>query len=36
MRIVFIRDFDEPDDRLKGTAVILRALAQIAEKKKAA
>jgi transcription-repair coupling factor (superfamily II helicase) len=36
MRIVFIRDFDDADDRLKGTAVILRALANIAEKKKAA
>ncbi|MCP8940735.1 transcription-repair coupling factor [Alsobacter sp. SYSU M60028] len=36
MRIVFIRDFDTADERLKGTATILRSLAQIAEKKKAA
>ncbi|MHB2166287.1 transcription-repair coupling factor [Alsobacter sp. R-9] len=36
MRIVFVRDFDEPRDRLKGTAVILRDLAGLAEKKKAA
>jgi transcription-repair coupling factor (superfamily II helicase) len=36
MRIVFIRDFDDAEERLKGTAVILRSLAQIAERKKAA
>ncbi|MFO1151988.1 MAG: transcription-repair coupling factor [Alsobacter sp.] len=36
MRIVFIRDFDDPEERLKGTTVILRNLAQIAERKKAA
>ncbi len=36
MRIVFIRDFDDADERLKGTSVILRNLATIAEKKKAA
>lgn len=36
MRILFQRDFDKPDDRLKGTAVILKNLARIAETKKAA
>ena len=36
MRIVLTRDFETPDDRLKGTAVILKNLAAIAERKKAA
>jgi transcription-repair coupling factor (superfamily II helicase) len=36
MRIVFIRDFDTAEQRLKGTSAILRSLAGIAEKKKAA
>ena len=36
MRIVFSRDFESPDDRLKGTSVILKTLARIAEKKLAA
>ncbi|MGJ4855714.1 transcription-repair coupling factor [Labrys sp. La1] len=36
MRVVFQRDFDKPIDRLKGTAVILKNLARIAEMKKAA
>jgi transcription-repair coupling factor (superfamily II helicase) len=36
MRIVFSRDFDDPDDRLKGTGVILKNLARIAEMRKAA
>jgi len=36
MRIVFIRDFDEEEERLKGTTTILRNLARIAETKKAA
>ena len=36
MRIVFIRDFDTAEQRLKGTGTILRSLAGIAEKKKAA
>ena len=36
MRIVFQRDFEKPDDRLKGTAVILKNLARIAETRKAA
>jgi transcription-repair coupling factor (superfamily II helicase) len=36
MRIVFIRDFEKPTDRLEGTRQILRTLVAIAEKKKAA
>jgi transcription-repair coupling factor (superfamily II helicase) len=36
MRIVLTRDFEKPDERLKGTATILKTLAQIAERKKAA
>ena len=36
MRIVFSRDFEDADDRLKGTSVILQDLARIAETKKAA
>jgi transcription-repair coupling factor (superfamily II helicase) len=36
MRIVFIRDFDTAEQRLKGTNQILRQLARIAETKKAA
>jgi transcription-repair coupling factor (superfamily II helicase) len=35
-KIVFIRDWPKADDRLKGTAVILRNLVKIAEAKKAA
>jgi len=33
MRIVFIRDFDEADQRLEGTRLILRALVGLAQKK---
>jgi transcription-repair coupling factor (superfamily II helicase) len=36
MRIVFSRDFESADDRLKGTSAILRTLARIAETRKAA
>ncbi|CAM5766443.1 transcription-repair-coupling factor [Labrys miyagiensis] len=36
MRILFQRDFERPDDRLKGTAVILKNLVRIAETKQAA
>ncbi|MDQ0392939.1 transcription-repair coupling factor [Labrys monachus] len=36
MRIMFQRDFENADDRLKGTGVILKNLARIAESKKAA
>ncbi len=35
-KIVFIRDWPKADDRLKGTATILRNLVKIAETKKAA
>ena len=35
MKIVFIRDIDEPDERMKATTTILRNLARIAEKKAA-
>lgn len=35
-KIVFIRDWPKPEDRLKGTAVILRNLVKIAETKNAA
>ena len=35
MRIVFIRDFDTPEERLEGTRVIMRTLVGIAEKKAA-
>jgi transcription-repair coupling factor (superfamily II helicase) len=36
MRVVFIRDFETPAQRLEGTRQILRTLVAIAEKKKAA
>ncbi|MDJ1156878.1 transcription-repair coupling factor [Chelatococcus sp. SYSU_G07232] len=36
MRIVFIDDFDKPEQRLRGTTAILRNLVRIAERKKAA
>ncbi|MDB5650631.1 MAG: mfd, partial [Hyphomicrobiales bacterium] len=36
MRIVFMRDFETPAERLEGTRQILRTLVAIAEKKKAA
>ena len=35
MRVVFIRDFEEPRERLEGTRTILRALAAMATKKAA-
>ncbi|HEV2559358.1 MAG TPA: transcription-repair coupling factor [Microvirga sp.] len=35
MRIVFIRDVEDPNDRIKATATILRNLARIAEKQAA-
>jgi transcription-repair coupling factor (superfamily II helicase) len=35
MRIVFIRDVEDPNDRIKATAAILRNLVRIAEKKAA-
>jgi transcription-repair coupling factor (superfamily II helicase) len=36
MRIVFIRDFELPEQRLEGTRLILRTLVGLAERKKAA
>jgi transcription-repair coupling factor (superfamily II helicase) len=36
MKVVFFADWDEPEDRLKGSAQILRALVAIAERAKAA
>jgi transcription-repair coupling factor (superfamily II helicase) len=35
MKIVFMRDFDTPEERLEGTRLIMRTLANIAEKKAA-
>ena len=35
MKIVFLRDFDTSDERLEGTRLIMRTLANIAEKKAA-
>ena len=35
MKIVFIRDVEDPDERLKATATILRNLVRIAERKAA-
>ena len=36
MKVVFFDDWEEPDDRLKGTAAILRRLVEIAERAEAA
>jgi transcription-repair coupling factor (superfamily II helicase) len=36
MRVVFFEDWQKPEQRLKGTNLILRTLVAIAEKKKAA
>ena len=36
MRIVFIRDVEDLDERLKATTAILRNLVRIAERKQAA
>ena len=35
MKIVFLRDFDTPEERLEGTRLIMRTLASIADKKAA-
>ncbi len=35
-QLVFFDDWEKPEDRLKGTAAILRKLASIAEQAKAA
>jgi transcription-repair coupling factor (superfamily II helicase) len=36
MRVVFFEDWEKPEQRLKGTTLVLRTLVAIAEKKKAA
>jgi len=36
MKVVFFEDWEQPEDRLKGTAAIMRQLAAIAERSKAA
>ncbi len=36
MKVVFLADWEQPEDRLKGAARILRALVGIAERAKAA
>jgi transcription-repair coupling factor (superfamily II helicase) len=36
MKVVFFNNWDKPEQRLKGTNLILRTLVAIAEKKKAA
>ena len=36
MRVVFFEDWPKPEQRLKGTNLVLRTLVAIAEKKKAA
>ena len=35
MKIVFVRDVETPDERLKASTTILRSLVRIAEKKAA-
>ena len=36
MKVVFFHDWEQPEDRLKGTTHILRRLVSIAERAKAA
>jgi transcription-repair coupling factor (superfamily II helicase) len=36
MKVVFFQDWETPEERLAGTTEILRQLANLAEKKKAA
>ena len=36
MKLVFTRDMDKPEQRLKATTRLMRDLARIAERKKAA
>jgi len=36
MRVVFVEDWETPEQRLKGMTLILRTLVAIAERKKAA
>jgi transcription-repair coupling factor (superfamily II helicase) len=35
MKIVFVRDIETPDERIKAATTILRSLVRIAEKKAA-
>ncbi len=35
MRVAFLRDFEDPEDRLEGTRTLLRTLVRLAEKKAA-
>jgi transcription-repair coupling factor (superfamily II helicase) len=36
MKVVFLQDWETPEERLEGATEILRALANLAENKKAA
>ena len=36
MKVVFLQDWETPEDRLEGTTIIMRELANLAERKKAA
>jgi len=36
MKVVFFQDWPQPEQRLRGTALILRRLVSLAEQKKAA
>ena len=36
MKVVFFDDWEQPEERLKGTAAILRRLVSLAERAKAA
>ena len=36
MKVVFLQDWDTPEDRLEGTSEIMKALANLAETRKAA
>jgi len=36
MKVVFLQDWETPEERLAGTTEIMRQLAQLAESKKAA
>ena len=36
MKVVFFDDWEQPEERLKGTTAILRSLVRIAEQAKAA
>ena len=36
MKVVFLQDWETPDERVEGTTIILQQLAALAESKKAA